>query len=87
MKMGMTDANLTDPNVKVRWEFLPEELTYAMLKALAGDPVILAASDEAELRRRYAEMLQHAPCPGGGGTIGECNEKQECGCVYGRRER
>jgi hypothetical protein len=30
--------------------------TYAMLLALAGDPVILAASDEIELRRRYVVM-------------------------------
>ena len=41
-----------------RAEELPPEPTHAMLKALAGDPVILAASDEAELRARYAAMVQ-----------------------------
>ena len=34
------------------------ELTHDMLKALAGDPVILAASDEEELRRRYRAMRE-----------------------------
>lgn len=37
---------------------LPQEPTYEMLKALAGDPVILAASDEEELRKRYAAMIR-----------------------------
>ena len=36
---------------------LPQEPSHGMLKALAGDPVILAASDEEELRRRYREMV------------------------------
>ena len=31
--------------------------SYKMLKALCGDPVILAASDEQEIRMRYAAML------------------------------
>ena len=73
--------------MRIRWEFLPEVPNHAMLKALAGDPLILAASDEQELRRRYFEMLKHCPCPGGGGTIGECNEKNECGCSYGRIDK
>lgn len=33
-----------------------DEPTHAMLKALAGDPLILSASDEAELRARYKAM-------------------------------
>lgn len=37
---------------------LPAEPTHEMLKALAGDPVILASSDEEELRKRYAAMLK-----------------------------
>ena len=36
---------------------LPAEPTYEMLKALAGDPVILAASHEEEYRKRYEAML------------------------------
>ena len=40
---------------------VPIEPNYEMLKALAGNPLILAASDEAELRRRYAEMLKVSP--------------------------
>lgn len=40
---------------------LPAEPTYDMLKALAGDPLILAASDEQELRRRYQAMIAAAP--------------------------
>ena|SRR3990167_4850370 len=71
------------PSVRVRWEFLPEEPTYGMLRALAGDPIILAASDEEWARLRYFAMLKHCPCPGGPYTIGECNGKNECGCVYG----
>ena len=39
---------------------LPEEPTHAMLKALAGDPLLLAASDEQELRRRYKAMVEAA---------------------------
>lgn len=38
-------------------EYVPSEPTHDMLKALAGDPAILAASDEEELRKRYAVML------------------------------
>jgi hypothetical protein len=34
------------------------EPTHEMLKALAGDPLILAVSHEEDLRRRYAEMLE-----------------------------
>ena len=37
---------------------LMREPSYAMLKALAGDPVILAASDEQELRARYKTMVE-----------------------------
>jgi hypothetical protein len=37
---------------------LPAEPTHDMLKALAGDPAILAASDEEELRRRYGVMRE-----------------------------
>ena len=40
---------------------LPVEPTYDMLKALAGDPLILAASDRDELCRRWAEMLKLVP--------------------------
>lgn len=36
----------------------PREPTYHMLKALAGDPLLLAASDEQELRLRYEDMLK-----------------------------
>lgn len=39
-------------------KMLPEEPPYEALKALAGDPLLLAASDEQELRRRYAVMRQ-----------------------------
>jgi hypothetical protein len=46
-------------------EELPREPTYAMLKALAGDPLILAASDEAELRLRYDLMLERREPQGG----------------------
>lgn len=35
---------------------LPEDPPHDALKALAGDPVILAASDEQELRLRYKAM-------------------------------
>ena len=48
--------------------YLPAEPTYAMLRALAGEPVILAASDEQELRRRY---------------FGECLRAGDCGCDNG----
>lgn len=40
--------------------YVPSEPTYEMLKALAGNPVLLAASDEAELRRRYKAMVEAA---------------------------
>jgi hypothetical protein len=43
------------------YQLVPIDPSYNMLKALAGDPVFLAASDEAELRRRYAEMLKASP--------------------------
>jgi hypothetical protein len=65
-------------------EYLPAEPTYEMLKALAGDPVIMAASDEVELRRRYRAMLQASPCPspidGDDGTVGDCIKHGNCGC-------
>ncbi len=35
---------------------LPREAPYDAIKALAGDPVLLAGSDEIELRRRYEVM-------------------------------
>ena len=37
---------------------VPKNPTHAMLKALAGDPLILAASDAQELRRRWQQMLK-----------------------------
>lgn len=37
---------------------LPEEPAREAIVALAGDPAIMAASDEAELRRRYAVMRE-----------------------------
>lgn len=67
-------------------EYLPSEPTYAMLKALAGDPVLLAASDEEELRRRYKAMLLHTPCPypiGQDKTVGDCIASENCGCANG----
>lgn len=49
---------------------LPPEPTYGMLMALAGDPVLLAASDEEELKIRYANMIRNmgrdnSPLPSG----------------------
>ena len=76
-------AHVAEAQPFVRWEFLPEQPTHAMLKALAGEPLLLVASDEQELRARYLAMLQHCPCPGGPKTIGECNAASECGCSYG----
>jgi hypothetical protein len=42
-------------------KLLPPEPTHEMLRALAGDPALLAASDEAELRKRYQAMRDCAP--------------------------
>jgi hypothetical protein len=43
------------------YQLVPIEPSWKMLVALAGDPVILAASDEQELRHRYFEMLKASP--------------------------
>ena len=43
------------------YQLVPIEPTHLMLKALAGDPLILAGSDEIELRRRYEAMLKASP--------------------------
>lgn len=43
---------------EIAWTLEP---TYEMLKALAGDPLLLAGSDEQELRRRYKTMRERAP--------------------------
>ena len=40
---------------------VPEEPTYEMMKALAGEPLILAASEFLELQARYKAMLAAAP--------------------------
>lgn len=39
---------------------VPREPTYHILKALAGNPILLAASDEQELRIRWDDMLSAA---------------------------
>ena len=43
------------------YQLVPIYPSYNMLKALAGNPLILLASDERELRCRYAEMLKKSP--------------------------
>lgn len=50
-----------EAQLAARTEALPIEPTHDMLKALGGDPVILAASDEDELRERYKAMLAVSP--------------------------
>ena len=40
---------------------VPEEPTYEMMKALAGEPLILAASEFLELQARYKAMLAASP--------------------------
>ena len=42
-------------------QLVPKIPTHEMLKALAGEPLILSASDEEELCKRYAAMLEAAP--------------------------
>ena len=55
------DRTKTKRRKNLGYQLVPIDPSYVMLKALAGDPVILAASDEAELRLRYAEMLKVSP--------------------------
>lgn len=43
------------------YQLVPRNPTLKMLKALAGDPLILAASDEEQLRQRYFKMLEASP--------------------------
>lgn len=43
------------------YQLVPIEPHWKMLMALAGEPLILAASDEQELRRRYEAMLRASP--------------------------
>lgn len=43
------------------YQLVPRNPTYKMLKALAGDPLLLAASAEAEFRQRYFKMLEASP--------------------------
>ena len=43
------------------YQLVPKEPTHRMLKALAGDPLILAASDRDELLRRWDAMLEASP--------------------------
>ena len=40
------------------YQLVPKTPTHKMLRALAGEPLILSASEEAELRRRYEAMLE-----------------------------
>ena len=57
----MTNSPLKRSKVKRGYQLVPIEPTRGMLMALAGEPVILAASDEEELRKRYAHMLKMSP--------------------------
>lgn len=43
------------------YQLVPKEPTLKMLKALAGDPLILAASDRDELLRRWDAALAASP--------------------------
>jgi hypothetical protein len=43
------------------YQLVPKEPTLKMLKALAGEPLILAASDRDELLRRWDEALRASP--------------------------
>jgi hypothetical protein len=43
------------------YQLVPKNPTHRMLKKLAGDPLILCASDEEELRKRYEAMLEASP--------------------------
>jgi hypothetical protein len=49
------------PAFPAGWQIVPIKPPREMLVALAGFPLILAASDEEELRRRYEAMLAEAP--------------------------
>lgn len=78
---------------------IPAEPTREMLMALAGNPLLLAASDEAYWREAYARLRAVMPddllqaikdavsgdvCPGSTLTVESCNALKECGCVWGR---
>lgn len=43
------------------YQLVPKEPSLAMLKALAGDPLILAASDRDELLLRWDAALKASP--------------------------
>jgi len=49
-------ATSTDRYAKRGPVIMPVEPPYEILRWLAGDPVILAASDEQSLRKQYAEF-------------------------------
>jgi hypothetical protein len=54
----MTNATKHKPK---GYQLVPMNPTYKMLKAMAGEPLILAANEEAELRQRYFAMLKASP--------------------------
>jgi hypothetical protein len=52
------DATLTEAADALDGPSLPADPPRDVLMALAGEPLLLAASDEQELRRRYAAMRE-----------------------------